>query len=231
MSRFALLIPVLVTALTTVFIALLTGQGLRETLSERDEPLQATLSEAIQLQRSGKSAWVQISDATADCTRFAPFHTSGADGRSEHGAHFIAFNAARDTEIAVVAFDLRSCDYMGRVHWIGMIKKIYADERQDFAARFASHRLPVAEMEKQAFWLCSGCQPARNHFGVFVMALATLFMGLLTWAFWRQWRRSAPSAIAIKAAQSAIQPMPVRKDVGTAKPPTRPQRPRKRKAK
>ena len=154
-----------------------------QTLSVRDTPLSATIAEGISLLKSGKSAWVQLTDANADCQRFASFANSLGDGVTRQSGAFIATNSEKDIEIAAVVHDIKQCDFLGRVHFIGMLKNLDDDERRKFAA----DGLPLSETTGPKVWLCTWCMPEeRDWVGLIMLLGFVLAAGFGTRALWRK---------------------------------------------
>ena len=168
--------------LFTLLLAFVTWVALTETLSVRDTPLPATMAEGIRLLKSGKSAWVQLTDANADCQRYAPFANNRDDGVTRQSGAFIATNAEKNIEIAAVVHDIAQCDYLGRVHFIGVIKELDTDERKKFAA----DGLPLSETTGPNQWLCTWCVPEREWLGVIVLLVLVCLAGFGTRMLWRK---------------------------------------------
>jgi hypothetical protein len=164
----------------------------RELLSVRDAPLAATASEAVALYRSGKSAWVRLTDASADCRRHAIFETRLDDGNVRKSSAFVAVNATRDIDIAVIAHDVGACEHLGLVHFIGMLKPLGNDER----FQFAGHGLPFSEKSGPRWWLCAWCVPRDDRGAMITLGILTsvlvLAMGYATRAFWRARNPASP---------------------------------------
>jgi hypothetical protein len=180
MKRFSVTILALIMALLTFLLAGAFVVGCIETISVREAPLPATVNEGIARLKSHKSAWVQLSDATPDCQRYAGYTSRWADG-ARRSAVFVAVNAAKDAEIVVVAHDVSACEYLGRVHLIGEVKALDADERKKFIA----DGLPAAEMDRHKYWLCTWCVPEREWFALFLLLGLVLAAGAGTRAIWR----------------------------------------------
>ena len=173
-----------------------------ETFSVRDTPLPATMAEGIRLLKSGKSAWVQFTDANADCQRYAPFANNRDDGVTRQSGAFIATNAEKNIEIAVVVHDIAQCDYLGRVHFIGMLKQLDADERKKFAA----DGLPLSETTEPKLWLCTWCVPEREWLGLIVLLVLVCVAGFGTRALWRKRIVDAKAAGSASAASRTKRP-------------------------
>ena len=80
MRRFVFTVLSMACGLFTLLMVFAAWVVVTQTLSVRDTPLSATIAEGISLLKSGKSAWVQLTDANADCQRFASFANSLGDG-------------------------------------------------------------------------------------------------------------------------------------------------------
>ena len=180
----------IVCGLFTLLMVFTAWMVLTETLSVRDTPLPATMAEGIRVLKSGRSAWVQLTDASADCQRYAPFANNRDDGVTRQSAAFIATNAEKNIEIAAVVHDIAQCDYLGRVHFIGVLKELDADERKKFAA----DGLPLSETTGPKLWLCTWCVPEREWLGLIVLLVLACVAGFGTRAVWR--RRNADAKVA-----------------------------------
>ena len=192
------------------FFAALAASGLyvvaKEMWSVRDSPLVASLADAVALKKSGRSAWVQFTDANADCSRYVVFDSrvdDGANSVARKSSSFIAFNAAKDTEIAVTAHDVGSCAHLGRVHFIGVIKVMDDNQR----LRFAADGLAISDSTGPKWWLCTWCVPAHDWGGRFSQAVISgvllLAMAYTTLMFWRGRKPPAPVTITADVSPPA----------------------------
>lgn len=172
MRYFFCIVGSVIGVLVTLLLGIALYIGLREARSVTDEPLRMDMREAVERARSGRSAWVWLTDARADCARSVRFTDTGKEGDAQDAVSFVAVNEARDIEIVVDVRDLRDCRYVGNVHYIGMLKKIDDGQRQAFVARGLA--LPAAGGD--AWWLCAGCRPGDEWPAV----VALLLMGLLS---------------------------------------------------
>ena len=86
--------------------------GVREASSVTKDPLRVEMREAVERAKSGRSAWVWLTDATAECAGSARF-ADAKDGETRDAALFLAFNAARDIEIVMDVRDLRGLPLCG----------------------------------------------------------------------------------------------------------------------
>ena len=77
----------------------------------------------------------------------------------------------------------------GRVHFIGMLKQLDADERKKFAA----DGLPLSETTEPKLWLCTWCVPEREWLGLIVLLVLVCVAGFGTRAVWR--RRNADAKV------------------------------------
>ena len=178
-----------------------------------DTPLRMDMAAAIERVKSQKTAWVQLSDASADCKRYAPFTSRWHDGTRQSGA-FIAQNPAKDIEIAVVVHDIGQCAYLGAVHFIGQLKPMDADERKKFAA----DGLPLSETSGPQWWLCTWCVPEREWAGLVTIISFAIALAFGTRGLWR--RRQPP----VKAPATPAGP---EKAASSRKTPPKPQKSQK----
>ena len=218
MRKFFYAIAAIVCGLVT---ALLGGVAVMlgiETFTVTDTPLRMDMAAAIERVNSQKTAWVQLTDASADCKRYAPFTSRWHDGTRQSGA-FIAQNPAKDIEIAVVVHDIGQCAYLGAVHFIGQLKPMDADERKKFAA----DGLPLSETSGPQWWLCTWCVPEREWAELvtiigFAIAFAVGARGL--------WRLRQPPVKAPAIAAGPAKAASFRSAVPKPQKPQRPVRPK-----
>jgi hypothetical protein len=218
MRKFFYAIAAIVCGLVT---ALLGGVAVTlgiETFTVTDTPLRMDMAAAIERVNSQKTAWVQLTDASADCKRYAPFTSRWHVGTRQSGA-FIAQNPAKDIEIAVVVHDIGQCAYLGAVHFIGQLKRMDADERKKFAA----DGLPLSETYGPQWWLCTWCVPEREWTELvtiigFAIAFAVGARGL--------WRLRQPPVKAPAIAAGPAKAASFRSAVPKPQKPQRPVRPK-----
>jgi hypothetical protein len=170
------IIGVLVTALLLVTLYVL----VRDASSVTNDPLRVEIHEAVERARSGRSAWVWLTDAHADCARSARF-TDTKDGETRDAVLFLALNAARDIEIVMDVRDLRDCGYVGNVHYIGMLKKLDASQRSEMLSRGLT--LPASGGAE--WWLCTECRPGGEWPGVIIVLVLIGLSGWLTVKIYR----------------------------------------------
>ena len=160
--------------LVTAFLVAVLAFGIRDARSVPDAPPRLDMKAAIEHAQTGKSAWVWLTDAAADCARFATFTDATQDGDARNAAAFLAVNPPRDMEIAVEARDVRECRYVASVNYIGMLKKLDADKRREFVSRGVA---PAANTE---WWLCTQCRPGGEWPGVIIVLVLLSLSGWLT---------------------------------------------------
>ena len=145
-----LIIGVLVTGLLVVTLYFV----LRDARLATDDPVRLEMREAVERAKSGRSGWVWLTDAKADCGQSARF-TDTKDGETRDAVLFLALNTARDIEIVVDVRDLRECSYVGNVHYMGILKKLDASRREEMVSR--GMVLPASGGPE--WWLCNDCRP------------------------------------------------------------------------
>lgn len=181
MRHFVFVLFALLSALITLLFAGGTWMAARETLSMTDAPVQATVAEAVERVKSGKSGWVQLTDANADCKQFVPM-SSAADGTVRQIGSFVAVNAAKDIEVAVLAHDVASCDFLGRVHYIGVFKALDDADRSNFALK----GLALSPTQGPKWALCAWCVSERSWGGAVAALVMTLGAAWFTIILWRK---------------------------------------------
>lgn len=213
MRKFFYAIAAIACGLVTVLLGVAAVMIGIETFTVTDTPLRMDMASAIERVKSQKTAWVQLTDASADCKRYAPFTSRWHDGTRQSGA-FIAQNPAKDIEIAVVVHDIGQCAYLGAVHFIGQLKRMDADERKKFAA----DGLPLSETYGPQWWLCTWCVPEREWAGLVTIISFAIAFAFGTRGLWRL-RQPPVKAPAIPAGPA--------KAASSRKAPPKPQKPQK----
>jgi hypothetical protein len=180
MRNFICIVGTIIGVLVSIVLVIALRFGVRDAVSVTSDPVRLAMHEAVDLAKSGRSAWVWLTDAAADCTRSARF-TDSKDGEPRDAVLFVALNAARDIEIVVDVRDLRECRYAGNVHYIGMLKRLEPGERK----RMTSQGLALPAGDDPEWWLCADCRPGGEWLAViFVLALT----GLSGWLTVRVYR-------------------------------------------
>ncbi|MEQ1775912.1 MAG: hypothetical protein ABL891_19210 [Burkholderiales bacterium] len=181
MRNFLCIVGTIIGTLVTGFLVLSIHFGVRDAKSVTDEPLNVGMREAVERVKSGSSTWVWLTDARADCSRSARYTDTSKEGDAQNALSFVALSEARDLEIVVDARDLRDCAYVGRVHFVGVLKKMEDSRRQEFASRGLA--LPAASGD--AWWLCGDCRPGGEWTGVVVLLLLVALSAWLTLKIFR----------------------------------------------
>ena len=142
--------------------------ALIEATSVTETAVPLDLRAAVERAKSWRSPWVVLTDADADCTRFV---TRG--GGQDVGAIFIAHNPTRDIAVVVDVHGVRECGHVGKVHFIGMLKRIENAQ----LARYRLYNFAFAERDSVQWWLCAECQPGGEWEPVMWLFAATAFFG------------------------------------------------------
>ena len=171
--------------------------GALEAGTVTDSPLRLTMREAVDRAASKRSAWVWLTDAQADCKRSAPFTDYSKSDNSQHTVLFVAANAARDMEVVVEARDLKQCDYIGNVHYVGILKRVDDDQRRYFAGK--GLQLPAGG--GPAWWLCGDCKPGGEWGAVMAVSLFLVFVAWMTWRIFRARVKPVPLTEPAQPAQ------------------------------
>lgn len=133
-------------ALLTPLFAGLLATAVIEATSVTETAVPWDMRAALERAKSWRSAWVALTDATADCTQFV---THG-DGQDVGAIILTARNATRDLDKVVYVRGVRECGLVAKVHFIGMLKRI---ENEQFA-RYRFHNFPLVGRDGSQWWLC-----------------------------------------------------------------------------
>lgn len=194
MRRTIFTLLAIASGLLTLLLIVVLGMGLRKAASVTETALGADMNVAVQRAKSGRSAWVALTDASADCKRFVSYADTSQDGETRDAALFVAVNEARNIEIVVDARDVRECRYVGNVNFVGMLKRMDDTQRNLYSARGLA--LPAGGIEWQ---LCTQCSPG----GEWGAIIAMLFMtGFFAWLTLKLYRARTP-ADAVSPQQAA----------------------------
>ncbi len=175
MRNFFCIVGTIIGVLVTLLLVVTLYMGLRDARSVTDEPLRVEMRDAVERAKSGRSAWVALTDASADCGRSARFSDT-KEGETRDALLFLALNAARDIEVVVDVRDMKDCSHVGSVHYIGMLKQLDASRRSEMASR--GLMLPASGGAE--WWLCTECRPGEEWVAVLVVLLLIWLSGWLT---------------------------------------------------
>jgi hypothetical protein len=85
----------------------------------------------------------------------------------------LAHNPTRDIAVVVDVHGVRECGHVGKVHFIGMLKRIENAQ----LSRYRLYNFAFAERDSVQWWLCAECQPGGEWEPVMWLFAATAFFG------------------------------------------------------
>ncbi len=188
MRRFFLTLIAITSGLFTLFFAGVSAVQMYEAVSVTETALAMDMRAAVERAKSGRSAWVALSDASADCKRFVTYADTSKEGETRDAVLFVAANSARDLEIVVDARDVRDCASVAKVHYVGMLKRLDDDRR----SHIAGYGLALPAGGNIEWRLCAVCVTGDEWMIAIVLAVLAL---LSAWFTLKMFRARTPARI------------------------------------